>query len=63
MKLGVVVPVELGRSGDPDWILQFARAAESLGFDEISAVEHSVVIADTESEYPYSPTGKSHLPD
>ena len=52
MKLGVVVPVELGRSGDPDWILQFARAAESLGFDEISAVEHSVVIADTESEYP-----------
>src|SRR5690606_26579908 len=38
-------------------------AAESLGFDEISAVEHSVVIADTESEYPYSPTGRSHLPD
>ncbi|NMM87621.1 LLM class F420-dependent oxidoreductase [Rhodococcus sp. SRB_17] len=63
MKLGIVVPVELGRSGDPDWILQFAKAAESLGFDEISAVEHSVVIADTESEYPYSPTGKSHLPD
>lgn len=63
MKLGVVVPVELGRSGDPDWIMQFARAAESLGFDEISAVEHSVVIADTQSEYPYSPTGKSHLPD
>ncbi|MGV9863040.1 LLM class F420-dependent oxidoreductase [Rhodococcus koreensis] len=63
MKLGVVIPVELGRAGEPEWILEFARAAESLGFDEISAVEHSVVIADTESEYPYSPTGKSHLPD
>lgn len=63
MKLGVVVPVELGRAGEPEWILEFARAAESLGFDEISAVEHSVVIADTASEYPYSPTGKSHLPD
>ncbi|MFC0452924.1 LLM class F420-dependent oxidoreductase [Rhodococcus jostii] len=63
MKLGVVIPVELGRTGEPEWILEFARAAESLGFDEISAVEHSVVIADTTSDYPYSPTGKSHLPD
>ncbi|NLU81662.1 LLM class F420-dependent oxidoreductase [Rhodococcus sp. HNM0569] len=62
-KLSVVVPVELGSSGEPDWILGFAKAAESLGFDEISAVEHSVVVSDTESAYPYSPTGKSHLPD
>lgn len=63
MKLGVVIPVELGVAGEPDKMLEFARAAESLGFDEISAVEHAVVIGDTESEYPYSPTGKSHLPD
>lgn len=63
MKLGIVVPVELGVAGDPDRMLEFARAAESLGFDEISAVEHAVVIGDTGSEYPYSPTGKSHLPD
>lgn len=63
MKLGVVMPVELGEAGEPEWILEFARAAESLGFDEISAVEHSVVISDTTSTYPYSPTGKSHLPD
>ena len=41
MKLGVVVPVELGRAGEPECILEFARAAESLGFDEISAVEHA----------------------
>ncbi|WP_345346618.1 LLM class F420-dependent oxidoreductase [Rhodococcus olei] len=63
MKYGVVMPVELGIAGDPEQVLEFARAAESLGFDEISAVEHAVVIADTASEYPYSPTGKSHLPD
>lgn len=63
MKFGVVVPVELGMAGEPDRVLEFARAAESLGFDEISAVEHAVVIANTASEYPYSPTGKSHLPD
>jgi len=63
MKLGIVIPVELGQSSDPEPTLRFARAAESLGFDEISAVEHSVVIAQTTSEYPYSPTGKSHLPD
>ncbi|MFE3292622.1 LLM class F420-dependent oxidoreductase [Rhodococcus sp. NPDC059234] len=63
MKLGVVFPVELGMAGDPEKVLEFARAAESLGFDEISAVEHSVVIGNTGSEYPYSPTGKSHLPD
>ncbi|WP_413768209.1 LLM class F420-dependent oxidoreductase [Rhodococcus pyridinivorans] len=63
MKLGVVMPVELGMADDPEAVLDFARAAESLGFDEISAVEHAVVIANTSSEYPYSPTGKSHLPD
>ena len=63
MKLGVVIPVEHGRSAEPDWVLDFARAAERLGFDEISAVEHSVVVADTASRYPYAPSGKSHLPD
>ncbi|MEU1521103.1 LLM class F420-dependent oxidoreductase [Nocardia rhamnosiphila] len=63
MKLGVVIPVELGSSGEPEQILRFARAAESLGFDEISAVEHSVVVANTASVYPYSPTGRSPLPD
>ncbi|MFF0815237.1 LLM class F420-dependent oxidoreductase [Rhodococcus sp. NPDC003318] len=63
MNLGVVMPVELGMAGDPATVLEFARTAEALGFDEISAVEHAVVIANTGSEYPYSPTGKSHLPD
>lgn len=63
MKIGVVAPVELGITAEPDNILQFARAAEQLGFSEISVVEHAVVIGDTQSAYPYSPTGQSHLPD
>ncbi|MUM19691.1 LLM class F420-dependent oxidoreductase [Mycobacterium sp. CBMA271] len=63
MKIGVVVPVELGITAEPAKILEFARAAERLGFSEISAVEHAVVIGDTQSAYPYSPTGQSHLPD
>jgi len=57
------MPVELGMAGDPEAVLKFARAAEDLGFDEISAVEHAVVIANTDSRYPYSASGKSHLPD
>ena len=63
MKIGVVAPVELGMTAEPDKILEFARAAERLGFTEISVVEHAVVIGDTQSTYPYSPTGQSHLSD
>ncbi|EOM77493.1 LLM class F420-dependent oxidoreductase [Rhodococcus rhodnii] len=63
MRLSVVVPVETGETADPDWIVPFARAAESLGFDEISAVEHAVVVGSTESRYPYASSGRSHLPD
>ncbi|TDZ94970.1 LLM class F420-dependent oxidoreductase [Mycobacteroides salmoniphilum] len=63
MKIGVVAPVELGITAEPDKILEFAHAAERLGFSEISVVEHAVVIGNTQSTYPYSPTGQSHLPD
>ncbi|WP_078282983.1 LLM class F420-dependent oxidoreductase [Mycobacteroides franklinii] len=63
MKIGVVAPVELGITAEPDKILEFAHAAEQLGFSEISVVEHAVVIGNTQSTYPYSPTGQSHLPD
>lgn len=58
LQVGVVIPVELGWSSDPSSVLRFVRAAEDLGFDEVSAVEHSVVVRDTESTYPYSPTGE-----
>ncbi|HEU5005409.1 MAG TPA: LLM class F420-dependent oxidoreductase [Jatrophihabitantaceae bacterium] len=63
MKIGVVLPSELASTADPDWVSAFATRAEALGYDEISVVEHSVVIADTSSTYPYAPDGRSPLPD
>jgi probable F420-dependent oxidoreductase len=63
MNFGVLLPPELGRSDDPEWVAEFARQVEALGFDEISVVEHTVVVAGTASRYPYSPTGRSPLPD
>lgn len=63
MKFAVLLPPELGRTAEPEWVTEFAVQAENLGFDELSVVEHSVVIDSTSSRYPYSPTGKSPLPD
>jgi probable F420-dependent oxidoreductase len=63
MKIGVVLPSELGSTADPEWVTRFAQHAEALGYDEISVVEHSVVIADTASRYPYAPDGRLPLPD
>src|SRR6185312_14716742 len=63
MKFAVLLPPELGHTAEPEWVTEFAVQAETLGFDEISVVEDSVVIASTTSRYPYSPTGRSPLPD
>lgn len=63
MKFTALLPPELGCSAEPDWVSEFARHAEHLGFDEISVVEHSVVVRDTTSAYPYAPSGRSPLPD
>ncbi len=63
MRFGVVLPAELGRTADPQWVVTFARHVEALGYDEISVVEHSVVIGATESAYPYTPDGRYPLPD
>ncbi|MEN3362374.1 MAG: hypothetical protein V7637_6356, partial [Mycobacteriales bacterium] len=63
MEFGVLLPPELGGSADPAWVGEFARQAESLGFDELSVVEHTVVVSGTASVYPYSPSGRSPLPD
>ena len=63
MTFGVVLPPQSGRSADPEWVLAFARRAEELGFDEISVVEHTVVIANTASRYPYAASGRSPLAD
>jgi probable F420-dependent oxidoreductase len=61
--IGVALPVALGRGSDPVWARDFAQLCEGLGFDEISVVEHAVVVADPVSPYPYSATGRMPLAD
>jgi probable F420-dependent oxidoreductase len=63
VRLSVLLPPELGSSADPAWVSAFAECVEALGFDEISVVEHSVVVRDTASRYPYAPDGRSPLAD
>jgi probable F420-dependent oxidoreductase len=63
MKFCVLLPPEVADTADPTWLSEFAVSAEQLGFDEISLVEHSVVVRDTVSRYPYSPDGRYPLPD
>ncbi|RVU28101.1 LLM class F420-dependent oxidoreductase [Streptomyces antnestii] len=63
MKYALVLPVGLGITADPDEIVKVVRHAEELGFESVSAVEHAVVVSDTESRYPYAPDGKLPLPD
>ncbi|KUM92133.1 LLM class F420-dependent oxidoreductase [Streptomyces cellostaticus] len=43
---------------DGDWVCEFARHAESCGFESLVAAEHSVMVSGTSSRYPYSPTGR-----
>ncbi|MDQ8706037.1 LLM class F420-dependent oxidoreductase [Streptomyces sp. LHD-70] len=63
MEFAVVLPVALGVTAEPDEVVRFARHAEELGFESLSAVEHAVVNRDTESHYRYAPDGKLQLPD
>ncbi|MBR7672213.1 LLM class F420-dependent oxidoreductase [Streptomyces daliensis] len=43
---------------DPEWVGEFARHAESCGFESLVAAEHSVMVSGTSSTYPYSPDGR-----
>ncbi|EST36529.1 LLM class F420-dependent oxidoreductase [Streptomyces roseochromogenus] len=63
MEFALVLPVGLGVTAEPDEVGRIARHAEELGFESVSAVEHAVVISDTESRYPYAPDGRLPLPD
>jgi probable F420-dependent oxidoreductase len=63
MQFGIIPPVRLGVTADPDWMTGFARHAEACGFESVVLVEHAVVISDYESTYPYASSGKMPLPD
>ncbi|MUL79403.1 LLM class F420-dependent oxidoreductase [Mycolicibacterium sp. CBMA 226] len=57
-KFAVVAPVAAGVTADPAWMTQFARHVESCGFESIVAVEHTVLLTEYSSVYPYDSSGR-----
>lgn len=63
MKFGILPPYLAGKAADPEWMLGFARHAESVGFESIYLAEHIVLPTVYQSRYPYSPDGRIPLAD
>src|SRR5438874_1452251 len=58
MKFGIIF-ANTGPAGvQADFACEFAQLAEECGFDSLWTVEHVVVPAGYESQYPYSPDGR-----
>ncbi|KAA1250933.1 LLM class F420-dependent oxidoreductase [Mycobacterium simiae] len=62
MKVGVVAPVAGGLTADPDWMTAFALHLEACGFESIIVVEHTVLVTEYDSVYPYDGSGRVGLP-
>ena len=62
MKFAVIAPVAAGVTGDPEWMSAFARHVETCGFESIVAVEHTVLMTEYSSVYPYDASGRVGLP-
>lgn len=63
MKFGIFPPVVSGVTADPAWMSAFAVHAEQCGFESLVVVEHTLVVSDTMSTYPYARSGKMPLAD
>jgi probable F420-dependent oxidoreductase len=61
VKFAVIAPVGAGVTADPEWMSAFARHVEACGFESIVAVEHTVLMTDYSSVYPYDPSGRVEL--
>jgi probable F420-dependent oxidoreductase len=61
VRYDVILPVAAGTTADPDWVAAFAQHVEGCGFDGIVVVEHTVVVRDYESTYPYDGSGRMSL--
>ncbi|WP_133060188.1 LLM class flavin-dependent oxidoreductase, partial [Mycolicibacterium wolinskyi] len=61
MKYAVVAPVAAGVTADPVWMSTFARHTEACGFESIVVVEHTVLMAEYSSVYPYDTSGRVEL--
>lgn len=56
----ILIPPSVG--ADPNLAVRFARHAEECGFESVVAVEHTVMVAASDSRYPYSRSGAVPLP-
>lgn len=61
MKYAVVAPVAAGVTADPVWMSKFARHVEACGFESIVVVEHTVLMSQYASVYPYDRSGRVEL--
>lgn len=61
MKYAVVAPVAAGVTADPAWMAAFARHLEACGFESIVVVEHTVLMTQYASVYPYDASGRVEL--
>jgi probable F420-dependent oxidoreductase len=61
VKYAVLAPVAAHVTADPSWMAAFARHVEACAFDEIDAVEHTVLATRYDSVYPYDTSGRVEL--
>jgi probable F420-dependent oxidoreductase len=62
MKFAVVAPVAAGVTADPAFMAGFAQHLEACGFESIVVVEHTVLVSQYDSVYPYDASGRVELP-
>lgn len=62
MKYAVIAPVAAGVTADPAFMAAFARHVEACGFESLVAVEHTVLMSQYTSVYPYDASGRVELP-
>jgi probable F420-dependent oxidoreductase len=61
-KFAVIAPAAAGVTADPTWMTAFARHVEACGFESIVAVEHTVLMTQYSSVYPYDESGRVEIP-
>lgn len=61
MKYGIIPPYRASVVHDPQYMSAFARHADALGFESLFVVEHAVVAAGYERNYPYNSSGEMAL--
>jgi probable F420-dependent oxidoreductase len=61
MKYAVVAPAAAGITADPAFMTAFAQHLEACGFESIVVVEHTVLMTQYASVYPYDASGRVEL--